>query len=79
MTVESSCYVCGKEGLCINGLCPDCTMRELFQPGRAFAATFGSLGGQFQSEVMPSESDQDNQQGESGGFDVDELPSGSNE
>jgi len=54
-------------------------MRELFQPGRAFAATFGSLGGQFQSEVMPSESDQDNQQGESGGFDVDELPSGSNE
>lgn len=46
MTVETSCYVCGKEGLCINGLCPDCTMKELFEPGRAFAATFGSLPGQ---------------------------------
>lgn len=27
----------------INGLCYDCTMNELFNPGAAFAATFGSL------------------------------------
>lgn len=43
MTVENQCYVCGKTELCINGLCGDCTMREFFTPGAAFAATFGSL------------------------------------
>lgn len=41
MTIEYQCYVCGAEGLCINGLCPDCTMQELLSPGAAFAATFG--------------------------------------
>lgn len=43
MTIETFCYVCGKDGLFINGLCPDCTMNELFNPGAAYAATFGSL------------------------------------
>lgn len=41
MTIETSCYVCGKEMLCLNGLCPECTWRDLTDPGRAYAATFG--------------------------------------
>lgn len=43
MTVELQCYVCGAEESCINGLCADCTMKEFWNPGTAFAATFGSL------------------------------------
>ena len=43
MTIEPKCYVCGKDGDCINGLCYECTMKEFFNPGAAFAATFGSL------------------------------------
>lgn len=47
MTIEPKCYVCGKEGPCINGLCADCTMNELWTPGKAFAATFGALDNSF--------------------------------
>lgn len=43
MTIEPKCYVCGKEQPCIDGLCSECHMWELFNPGAAFAATFGSL------------------------------------
>ena len=43
MTVETSCYVCGKQEPSIDGLCGECTMKEFFNPGAAFAATFGSL------------------------------------
>lgn len=43
MTIEPVCYVCGKEQPCIDGLCPECTMNELFHPGAAFAATFGAV------------------------------------
>ena len=43
MTVETQCYVCGVQELCPNGLCAKCAMKELFSPGAAFAATFGSL------------------------------------
>ena len=43
MTIDNVCYVCGADGLCINGLCPDCTMEEFRNPGVAFAATFGTI------------------------------------
>lgn len=56
MTVDSFCYVCGKEGWCIDGLCPDCHMEEFFRPGRAFAATFGSLESLSKIEQSPEQS-----------------------
>lgn len=43
MTIETVCFVCGKEEVNVNGLCYDCTMNELFNPGAAFASTFGAL------------------------------------
>lgn len=43
MSIDTVCYVCGKEGLFVNGLCYDCTMNEFRNPGAAFAATFGAL------------------------------------
>jgi len=61
MTIEPSCYVCGKEMPCINGICPDCTMKEFENPGGAFAATFGILTPPTQSDspVTNGEEDED--------------------
>lgn len=47
MSVEPICYVCGKQELCIDGLCGDCTMKEFSNPGAAHAATFGAIASMF--------------------------------